>query len=208
MAVEYENNMNVMTSEIDTFKDLAKNWLWQATLIPEEGTPLAELFKSLGGTRQFTVRCRTATIPERSVESELETNWQGSKKIYPGRTKMDGESTLKFDEFQDWRTSHMIHSWMNLLYNNNIDLDGGDTGTYFDQLTGAAVSNNMRDYSARVRLTCYGSNLKPVDGKDYVLYYAWPKTKGSIQLDQGGQEKIEPELTLRYSTYQEVNPVK
>ena len=40
-----ENDMNVFTSEIDTFPDLAKNYLWEATLIPEEGTPLATLFK-------------------------------------------------------------------------------------------------------------------------------------------------------------------
>ena len=86
-----ENDMNVFTSEIDTFKDLAKNFLWQAVIIPEEGTPLATLFKQLGGTRQFTLRCRTAALPERTVETELATHWQGSKKVFPGRMKQDGQ---------------------------------------------------------------------------------------------------------------------
>ena len=150
-----ENDMNVFTSEIDTFKDLAKNFLWQAVIIPEEGTPLATLFKQLGGTRQFTLRCRTAALPERTVESELTTHWQGSKKVFPGRMKQDGQLPMKFDEFQDWTTSHMFQAWLNLMHNADIGQDGGDAAVYFDQKTGAAVSNYMRDYSAKIKLTCF-----------------------------------------------------
>ena len=203
-----ENDMNVFTSEIDTFSDLAKNFLWQAVLLPEEGTPLASLFKQLGGTRQFTLRCRLASLPERSIEGELETHWQGSKKVFPGRTKLDGEITLKFDEFQDWTTSHMIHSWFNLIHNNDIKLDGGDAGTYFDQKTGAAVSNYMKDYSAKLKLTCFDSRLSAGMPHDYTLYYCWPKNLAQTSLDQEGSEKITREVTIRYSTYQETNPEK
>ena len=203
-----ENDMNVFTSEIDTFADLAKNFLWQAVLLPEEGTPLATLFKQLGGTRQFTLRCSLASLPERSIEGELETHWQGSKKVFPGRTKLDGEITLKFDEFQDWTTSHMIHSWFNLIHNNDIKLDGGDAGTYFDQKTGAAVSNYMKDYSAKLKLTCFDSRLSAGMPHDYTLYYCWPKNLAQTSLDQEGSEKITREVTIRYSTYQETNPEK
>lgn len=203
-----ENDMNVFTSEIDTFADLAKNFLWQAVLLPEEGTHLATLFKQLGGTRQFTLRCRLASLPERSIEGELETHWQGSKKVFPGRTKLDGEITLKFDEFQDWTTSHMIHSWFNLIHNNDIKLDGGDAGTYFDQKTGAAVSNYMKDYSAKLKLTCFDSRLSAGMPHDYTLYYCWPKNLAQTSLDQEGSEKITREVTIRYSTYQETNPEK
>lgn len=203
-----ENDMNVFTSEIDTFADLAKNFLWQAVLLPEEGTPLATLFKQLGGTRQFTLRCRLASLPERSIEGELETHWQGSKKVFPGRTKIDGEITLKFDEFQDWTTSHMIHSWFNLIHNNDIKLDGGDAGTYFDQKAGAAVSNYMKDYSAKLKLTCFDSRLSAGMPHDYTLYYCWPKNLAQTSLDQEGSEKITREVTIRYSTYQETNPEK
>lgn len=203
-----ENDMNVFTSEIDTFADLAKNFLWQAVLLPEEGTPLATLFKQLGGTRQFTLRCRLASLPERAIEGELETHWQGSKKVFPGRTKLDGEITLKFDEFQDWTTSHMIHSWFNLIHNNDIKLDGGDAGTYFDQKTGAAVSNYMKDYSAKLKLTCFDSRLSAGMPHDYTLYYCWPKNLAQTSLDQEGSEKITREVIIRYSTYQETNPEK
>ena len=201
-----ENDMNVFTSEIDNFRDLAKNFLWQATILPEEGTPLATLFKQLGGTRQFTLRCRTAALPEREIEGELETNWQGSKKIYPGRTKMDGTINLKFDEFQDWTTSHMFHAWFNLLHNCDIGQDGGDQGVYFDQKTGAAVSNYMRDYSAKIKLTCFDSRLAQGSPHDYTLYYCWPKSLPQVTLDQAGSEKIEREVQIRYSTFQETTP--
>ena len=201
------NDMNVFTSEIDNFRDLAKNFLWQAVILPEEDTPLATLFKALGGTKQFTLRCRLASLPQRSIEGELETNWQGSKKIFPGRTKMDGEIQMKFDEFQDWTTSHMIHSWMNLIHNGDIGLDGGDAGAMFSsQKTGAAISNYMKDYSAKIKLTCFDSRLDPTAPHEYIMYYCWPKDMPQVNLDQAGSEKIEREVTIRYSTYQEVNP--
>lgn len=201
-----ENDMNVFTSDLDNYQDLAKNFLWQAVILPEEGTPLATLFKQLGGTKQFTLRCRMANLPQRSIESELETHWQGSKKVYPGRTKMDGEQTLKFDEFQDWRTSHMFEAWFTLMHNNDIGLDGGNTATYFDQKTGAAVSNYMKDYSAKIKLTCFDSRLAKGMPHEYMLYYCWPKDLAQTTLDQAGSEKIEREITLRYSTYQETAP--
>ena len=204
MAVE--NDMNVFTSEIDNYKDLAKDYLWQAVIIPEEGTPLAVLFKQLGGTRQFTLRCKMASLPERSVESELETHWQGSKKVFPGRTKLDGEMQMKFDEFQDWTTSHMLHSWSNLIHNCDIGQDGGDAGVYFEQKTGAAVSNYMRDYSAKIKLTCFDSRLADGSPHDYTCYYCWPKTINGATLDQESSNKIVREASFRYSTFQETNP--
>lgn len=201
-----ENDMNVFTSEIDNFKDLAKNFLWQAVIIPEEGTPLATLFKQLGGTRQFTLRCRTASIPERTVVSELTTDWQGSKKVFPGRMKQDGQIPMKFDEFQDWTTSHMFQAWLNLMHNADIGQDGGDAAVYFDQKTGAAVSNYMRDYSAKIKLTCFDSRLSHGSPHDYTLYYCWPKGIHSVTLEQEGEGKITREVDIRYSTFQETNP--
>jgi hypothetical protein len=204
MAVE--NDMNVFTSEIDNFRDLAKDYLWQAVIIPEEGTPLAGLFKQLGGTRQFTLRCRGAALPQRSVESKLETHWQGSKKVYPGRMKMDGTIPLKFDEFQDWTTSHMFQAWMNLMHNCDIGQDGGDAAVYYDQKTGAAVSNFMKDYSAKIKLTCFDSRLAKGAPHDYTLYYCWPEDLSQANLDQEGSGKITREVSICYSTFQETNP--
>ena len=201
-----ENDMNVFTSDIENFKDLAKNFLWQAVIIPEEGTPLATLFKQLGGTRQFTLRCRTAALPERTVETELATHWQGSKKVFPGRMKQDGQIPMKFDEFQDWTTSHMFHAWLNLIHNADIGQDGGDAAVYFDQKTGAAVSNSMKDYSAKIKLTCFDSRLAQGMPHDYTLYYCWPKGIHSVTLDQEADGKITREVDIRYSTFQETNP--
>lgn len=204
MAVE--NDMNVFTSELDILPDVAKNYLWEAVIIPEEGTPLASLFKKLGGTRQFTIRCKSSALPGRSIESEHESHWQGSKKVSPGRTKMDGEVTLKFDEYQDWVTSHMLESWFTLMHNNNIHMDGGSSSTYFDQKTGAAVSNYMRDYSAKIRMTSLDSRLNHSSSHDYIYYYCWPKDMPQVSMDQEGSDKIQREVTIRYSTYEEVDP--
>lgn len=201
-----ENDMNVFTSELDTFKDLAKEFLWQAVIIPEEDTPLASLCKKFGGTRQFTLRCRAANLPERIIESEMATHWQGSKKVFPGRTKMDGECNLKFDEFQDWTTSDFFHGWMNLIYNCDIHQDGGDAQVYFDQKTGAAVSDFLKDYSAKIKLTCFNSRMTKGMPHDYTLYYCWPKGIQSVSLNQEGDGKIQRDVTMRYSTHQQTKP--
>ena len=196
------NNMNVFTSSINNLPDLAKNFLWQAIIIPEEGTPLATLFKNLGGTEQFTLRCKKITIPERSIDSTLETHYMGSKKTYPGRTKMDGEMNLSFDEYQDFTTSNMIHSWLSLIYNGDIGEDGGDIATGFGQLTGGAVSNYMKDYSSKIKITIFDSTLKNRLGYEWILYQCWPKTMSSVELNQEGQEKIQREATFFYNTYE------
>ena len=204
MAVE--NDMNVFTSDIDNFPDIATDFLWQAVIIPEAGTPLATMIESFGGTKQFTLRCRAANLPQRTIET-LETHWQGSKKVMPGRTKMDGVCTLKFDEFKDWKTSHMFHAWMNLIHNCNIGRDGGDAGALFpNQMTGAAVSNYMKDYSAKIKLTCFDARLKRGDPHDYTMYYCWPKDMDAANLNQEGNGKITRTIQMQYSTFQETNP--
>jgi len=198
-----ENDMNVFTSDIERLPDLAKNFLWQAVIIPEEGTPLASIFNLNDGTKQLCIRCRTSGLPQRSINDELVTHWQGSKKVYPGRMTMDGTLTLKFDEFQDWKVSHLFHAWMNLIHNCNIGHDGGDTGIYYDTKTGAAISNYMKDYSAKIKLTCFDSRLSNEFSHDYTLYYCWPKNIHGVSLDQEATGKLQREVEIRYSTFQE-----
>lgn len=188
-------------------QDLAKNYLWQATFIPHNSDgPLQTLFTNLGGSEVLTYRCRAATLPERSVDGNLESHWLGSKMVYPGKQKLDGEMTIKFDEFQDWVVSQVFYKWMSLIYNSNINRDGGDissTDSVLKNITpGAAYSNNISDYSAKIVLRCFDSTLSSDSSKDYVLYYAWPKTIASVDLDQSGSDKIERSITFVYSTFQ------
>lgn len=202
-----ENRITSIFSSDLVNQDLAKNYLWQATFVPHQTNgPLQELFNDAGGADTISYRCRTATIPERTIENSLETHWLGSKMIYPGKSKMDGEITLKFDEFQDWKVSHLFHNWMSLIYNSDIGQDGGDiaveTDTIAAQYKGAAYSNNVSDYSSKIVLKCYDSTLDRGSSKDYVLYYAWPKTIASVDLDQSGSDKIERSVTFVYSTFQ------
>lgn len=197
-----ENNMSVFTSVINTLPDLAKNYLFQVIIVPEDGTPLADLFKSIGGNDQFMLRCKSATIPGKSFDGEFETHYMGSKKTYPGKAKVDGEMTLKFDEFQDLITSRMLHAWQNLIFEQSINEDGGDVTSTGLQFSGGSISNYLKDYTAKIQVVLYDSTKKKRLPYSWICYQCWPNNVNEVSLDMASQEKIEQNVTFKYNTSQ------
>lgn len=197
--------MSVFTTELNTLPDVAKNFLFQAIIVPEEGTPLARLFESIGGNQQFMLRCKTATIPKRSFEGNFETHYMGTKKKFPGRPVMDGEMTLEFDEFQDLVTSQMIQAWQNLISDCSINEDGGDITSTGGQLSGGAVSNFLKDYTAKIQIILYDSTKKKRLPFGWICYQCWPNDSGDVGLDMKGQDQIKRSVAFSYNTWQMVN---
>lgn len=197
-----ENNMSVYTTAINTFPDLAKNYLFQVIIVPEEGTPLAQLFKSIGGTEQFMLRCKSASIPGMTFEGEFDTHYMGTKKSFPGKAKVDGEMTLKFDEFQDLITARMLHGWQNLIHNVSINEDGGDITDFGAQYAGGAISNYLKDYSAKIQVVVYDSTKKNRLPYGWVCYQCVPQNVAPMELDMEGSSKLQPNVTFHYNTFQ------
>lgn len=191
------NSFSVFTSSIKNLPDLAKNYLFQIIFEYESGSALSNII----GTDDFMFRAKTAKIPGKSF-SELETNYMGSKLVYPGKVTIAGELSVTFDEFQDMYISTALHRWQNLLYNQSFqnDIDNID-------VTGGASSNYMKDYSATVRVVLYDSALKNKLPVEYKFYYVWPKSVGDASLDQNGSDKITREATFQFSTYECVSTV-
>ena len=136
------NNMNVFTSSIRNFPDLAKNYLFQVIFEYESGSALSKVI----GTDDFMLRAKTASLPQKDF-TQLETHYMGSKIVYPGKATVAGTFSVTFDEFQDMYISKALHRWQNLLFNqafqNDIDAIG---------ITGGASSDYLKDYSATVRV--------------------------------------------------------
>lgn len=200
-----ENNMSVFTTELNTLPDLAKNYLFQAIIVPEAGTPLATLFEEIGGNQQFMLRCKKASIPKKSFEGPMETHYMGSKKKFPGKAVVDGDMTLDFDEFQDLVTTRMLHAWQSLIYDQSINEDGGDITSVNNQLTGGAISNYLKDYTAKIQIVLYDSTKKKRLPYGWVCYQCWPNEVSEVSLDQAGSEKIVRTATFSYNTWQMID---
>lgn len=202
---EIENNMSVFTNELNSLPDLAKNFLFQAIVIPEEGTPLATFFKEIGGTSQFMIRCRKASIPKKSFEGNFETHYMGSKKKFPGKAVVDGDMTLEFDEFQDLIVSKMLHGWQNLIYDQSINEDGGDLMSTNNQLSGGSVSNYLKDYTAKIQIVLYDSTKKKRLPVGWVCYQCWPNDVSEVSLGYEESGKLTRSVTFSYNTWQMID---
>lgn len=200
-----ENNMSIYTTELNTLPDVAKNYLFQAIIVPEAGTPLAKLFEQIGGSQQFMLRCRKASIPKKSFEGNFEIHYMGSKKKFPGKAVVDGEMTLEFNEHQDLVTSHMLHAWQNLIYDQSINEDGGDITSNGTQLSGGSVSNYLKDYTAKIQIVLYDSTKKRRLPYGWVCYQCWPNDVSEVSLDATGSEAVARSVTFTYNTWQMVN---
>lgn len=200
--------MSVFTSEINNWSDLAKNFLFQIIIVPEEGTALANLFKELGGAEQFILKSKTGTIPGKSFEGMLEEHYMGTKIQYPGKAVVDGDMEVTFDEHQDLLASKMLTAWQNLIFDNSIEEDGGDITSSGMNLSGGAASNFLREYSAKVHVVLFDSTKKRRLPYGWILYKVLPTNVSNFTLDFNGSEKVTRSVTFHYQTWQMIDSEK
>lgn len=186
------NNMSVFTSNLANTRDLAKSYLFQVIFEPEEGSSVAAIMN----TDSLTLKARSATLPAKSF-GELTTEYLGTKLVFPGKATIDGEFTVKFDEFQDMEISKVFHAWQQLIFNHGFrnDFAQGD-------VTGGASSNRMTDYTSMIRIRLWDSALKEVLPIEYRFYYCFPKETQAFEMDMEGDSKIQRSITFRYSTFE------
>lgn len=186
------NNMNVFSSSIVNTQDLAKSYLFQVIFEPESGTALAGILDK----EELILKAKSATLPAKSF-GELTTEYMGSKLVFPGKTTMDGEFTVKFDEFQDMRISQIFHKWQALIYNHGFEKDIAAQG-----ITGGATSNYLKDYTCKIDVVLWDSELKNKLPIKYRFYFAYPKEVQAFEMDMEGDSKIQRSITFRYSTFE------
>ena len=144
------------------------------------------------------IKARTATLPQKEF-GELDTQYMGTKLLYPGKATVSGTFDIQWDEFQDTTISQALHRWANLLMNQGFQDDiGGST----NNITGGAYSNFASRYCATVEVLLYDSTLKELLPLKWRLYRVWPKTVQSVSLDQNGDSKITRTCTFSYSTFE------
>lgn len=190
------NNMSVFTSNLINEKDIAKQFLFQIRFLYERGTVLANVLD----IDDLMIKSRSASLPQKTF-NELDTQYMGSKLLFPGKATVAGDFSVRFDEFQNLSVSRAMHAWQNLMFNqgfkNDIDFGNG-------QLTGGAASNDPRQYTATAEVLLFDSTLKNLLPYKYVIYRVWPKTLNAYGLDADAEGKITREVSFSYSTFEMV----
>lgn len=190
-----ENNMSVFTTNLINMQDLAKQYLFQIRFLYERGSVLSSILD----TDDLMIKAKTASLPQKSF-NELDTQYMGSKLLYPGKATVSGDFSVRFDEFQDLSISIALHRWSNLLFNQGFKNDISMNG----QTTGGAASNFAKDYTATAEVLLYDSTLNNLLPVKWVIYRVWPKTINAYGLDQDADGKVTREASFSYSNFEVV----
>lgn len=175
-------------------EDLAKQYLFQTRFIFETTSELAGILN----TEDLMIRARQVSLPAKSF-NELDTQYMGTKLLYPGRATVSGDVTILWDEFQDLTVSKQLHQWANCLMNQGFsqDIGGGS-----NNITGGAISNLARNYCATIEIKLYDSTLKNTLPLKWYLYRCWPKNISDFGLDHNGDGKVTRSATFSYSNFE------
>lgn len=185
-------NMNIFSSNITNTQDLAKSYLFQVIFEPEAASALSSILDK----EELILKAKSATLPAKSF-GELTTEYMGSKLVFPGKATMDGEFTIKFDEFQDMNISKTFHRWQSLIYNHGFEGDIGNIG-----ITGGASSNFLKDYTCKIDVVLWDSELRTKLPVKYRFYFCFPKEVQAFEMDMEGDSKIQRSVTFKYSTFE------
>ena len=192
--------MSVFTTKIKDLPDLTKKYLFQVIVEIENETLQNALQASDDSKFQddFMFRAKTVTIPQKEF-TDMSTEYMGSKLLYPGKANVTGDLSITFDEFQDLWVSQAFHKWQNFIFNSgwsdDVSLNNG-------VLTGGALSNYAKDYTAKIRIVLYDSTLKSRLPYEWVLYRCWPKTLSTADHGMEDDGKVQRSVTFSYSTFE------
>ena len=192
----YDTSMSVW-GKLSEMPDLAKAYLFQVMFFFDDPA-----MSSLLDTEDLMIKARTASLPQKTF-SELDTQYMGTKLLYPGKATISGDFEIQWDEFQDMTISKQLHQWSNLIMNQGFNEDIGNNG--ITRVTGGAYANFIDRYSATTEILLYDSTLKELLPIKWRLYRVWPKTIANFGLDQNAENKVTRSATFSYSTFEVIN---
>ena len=186
----FDTRMSVF-GQISNLPDLAKQYLFEVYFLFDNG------LKNVLDQEDLKIKARTANLPTKTF-NELDTQYMGTKLLYPGKATISGDLEIQWDEFQDMTISEQLHKWANMLMNQGFkdDIGGGS------DMTGGAISNYASQYCATIDLRLYDSTLKNMLPIKWRLYRCWPKSISNFGLDHNADGKVTRNATFSYSNFE------
>jgi hypothetical protein len=186
----FDTSMSVF-GQISNLPDLAKQYLFEVYFLFDNG------LKNVLDQEDLKIKARTANLPTKTF-NELDTQYMGTKLLYPGKATISGDLEIQWDEFQDMTVSEQLHKWANMLMNQGFkdDIGGGS------DMTGGAISNYASQYCATIDIRLYDSTLKNMLPIKWRLYRCWPKSISNFGLDHNADGKVTRNATFSYSNFE------
>lgn len=186
----FDTSMSVF-GQISNLPDLAKQYLFEVYFLFDNG------LKNVLDQEDLKIKARTANLPTKTF-NELDTQYMGTKLLYPGKATISGDLEIQWDEFQDMTVSEQLHKWTNMLMNQGFkdDIGGGS------DMTGGAISNYASQYCATIDIRLYDSTLKNMLPIKWRLYRCWPKSISNFGLDHNADGKVTRNATFSYSNFE------
>lgn len=196
---EEEKKLNLFTSPILNYPDLLKNFLFQVVFNFKANSPLAVMFGHDGTVSDYLMlRARSIGLPQKKTE-KINTQYMGGKRNYPGRTWVDGDVTIKFDEFQDQALSKIFYEWQNIIYNHSFpNMNKANESV----AAGGAIGDFIDLYTATIDIYMYDSALYNSLRYRWRLYDCFPTDNGQVELNAEGTDKVAPSITFNYNTWE------
>lgn len=169
----YENRLG-------NLPDIQRTWMWEL-LIP------ANQVTAEWSQDDLVVRCRTVSIPGRTIEP-VEANFMGTKVWYPGKTTYESALTVNFDEYEDQVVHKAIHAWHEKIFNYD---EGKQKLPSKKEL---AVDMSLMLYDAQ------GGNLE----RKILFVNAWPTAIAEAPMDYAGAEGVKYDVTFQYDHWRSV----
>lgn len=192
------NDKTIFTSNLNTDPDLVKTYLFQVKFMPT-----SDALKKLIANDEETLmlRARSVTIPKKETH-KISTEYMGSKKNYPGKTVMDGDCTIEFDEFQDLKVSEIMQAWQGIMYNHYTQYGSDPQNIINNSIAGGAFSDYTVDYSCDIKIQLYDSTCKNLLPYVWILHGCWPTSVGEATLNAEGEDKMKRSVTFNFDTWE------
>ena len=170
------------SNRISILPDVARAYLFNL-LIPNISLMTGGIINQEG----LVVRAKTATIPSRGNNDDLELHFMGTYVKYPGKPTFSNKLSVTLDETEDQIVIQAIQAWQQRIF----DMDPNSPTAGYSQSVnkaGLCVPITLKQYKFN------GSQL----GKDIVFYNAWPSNRDDVNLDMNANDKISPTVTFTW----------
>lgn len=142
----------------------------------------------------FIVKCRSASIPNKSFET-IETSFMGHKKIFPSKPTFSNTLDVEYEEVERQSIKVFFDDWQWAIYDSDF--------TSSSTMGNSTFGRNK--YSTNIQLSFYAYNGIGLD-KSIVFYNAWPKEIKEVGVSYGGAaDSIKYNISFAYD-YWELQP--
>jgi hypothetical protein len=169
-------------NRLSVLPDVSRDYLFNL-LIPNINLMTGGIIDQEG----LVVRAKTASIPSRGNNDDLEMHFLGTYVKYPGKPTFSNKLSVTLDETEDQIVLKAISAWQQRIF----DMDPNSPTAGYSQ------APNKAGLCTPITLKQYKFNGEQM-GDDIVFYSAWPSNRDDVNLDMNANGKVVHTVTFTW----------